>query len=122
MRTQIAEFSQYYIYHDMPSFPDSRITIKLDLALGQHKLVDRFEWDLSSGGNGLSPEEFAKVMVADLNLGGEYVTVIAHAIQEQIIKAKMEDELEVQVRFAMPFVSSHTRIVTTFNRVHYNST
>jgi hypothetical protein len=93
----MAEYSQYYIYQDLPAFPDSRITIKLDLALGHVKLSDRFEWDLSSVD--LTPEIFARGMVADLNLGGEYAPIIAHAITEQIIKAKMEDEVEVQVCF-----------------------
>jgi hypothetical protein len=93
----MAEFSQYYIYQDLPAFPDSRITIKLDLSLGHVKLSDRFEWDLSS--TELTPEIFARQMVNDLNLGGEYAPMIAHAITEQIIKAKMEDEIEVQACF-----------------------
>jgi hypothetical protein len=83
-RSQMAEYSQYFIYNDLPAFPDSRITIKLDLALGHVKLSDRFEWDLSS--YDLTPETFARQMVADLNLGGEYAPIIAHAITEQIIK------------------------------------
>ncbi|KAL8276149.1 hypothetical protein RQP46_011443 [Phenoliferia psychrophenolica] len=59
-----------------------RVLIKLDITLDSFQLVDRFEWDISDPHN--SPEEFAEVFVADLGLGGEFRTAVAHSIREQI--------------------------------------
>lgn len=63
----------------------------MDISIGGYQLKDRFEWDLSSD---LAPEEFSRQFVADLGLGGEYVTVIAHSIHEQILKSRMEEDLD----------------------------
>ena len=60
---------------------EMRIVIKLNITIGQHTLVDQFEWDINSPLN--SPEEFAKKMTADLSLSGEFTTAIAHSIREQ---------------------------------------
>ncbi|KAH7119145.1 hypothetical protein B0J11DRAFT_440716 [Dendryphion nanum] len=60
---------------------EMRIVIKLNITIGQHTLVDQFEWDLSDPLN--SPEDFAKQMSADLALSGEFTTAIAHSIREQ---------------------------------------
>lgn len=60
---------------------EMRIVIKLNITIGQHTLVDQFEWDISDPLN--SPEEFARQMSADLALSGEFTTAIAHSIREQ---------------------------------------
>lgn len=43
--------------------------------MGKVQLRDRFEWDLASD---MSPEVFASILASDLQLGGEFVTLIAH--------------------------------------------
>lgn len=60
---------------------EMRILIKLNIAIGQHTLVDQFEWDINDPHN--SPEEFARQTAADLSLSGEFTTAIAHSIREQ---------------------------------------
>ena len=60
---------------------EMRILIKLNITVGQHTLVDQFEWDINNPLN--SPEEFAKQMTRDLSLSGEFTTAIAHSIREQ---------------------------------------
>lgn len=65
------------IYRD----EDMRIIIKLDITVGQHNLIDKFEWDMNCSEN--SPEEFAETLCQELNLSGEFCTAIAHAIREQ---------------------------------------
>ncbi len=60
---------------------DMRITIKLDITVGQHNLVDQFEWDINCPDN--NPEKFAEVLCKELNLSGEFATAIAHSIREQ---------------------------------------
>ncbi|KAK4700649.1 SWI/SNF-related matrix-associated actin-dependent regulator of chromatin subfamily B member 1, partial [Phenoliferia sp. Uapishka_3] len=55
---------------------------QLDITLDSFQLVDRFEWDISDPYN--SPEDFAEVFVADLGLGGEFRTAVAHSIREQV--------------------------------------
>ncbi|KAF2747063.1 SNF5-domain-containing protein [Sporormia fimetaria CBS 119925] len=60
---------------------EMRILIKLNITIGQHALVDQFEWELNNPLN--SPEEFARQMACDLSLSGEFTTAIAHSIREQ---------------------------------------
>lgn len=60
---------------------EMRILIKLNITIGQHTLVDQFEWDINDPHN--SPEEFAVHMTNDLSLSGEFTTAIAHSIREQ---------------------------------------
>ncbi|KAI9678922.1 MAG: SWI/SNF chromatin-remodeling complex subunit [Trizodia sp. TS-e1964] len=60
---------------------EMRILIKLNITIGQHTLIDQFEWDINHPLN--SPEEFAKQMTRDLCLSGEFTTAIAHCIREQ---------------------------------------
>lgn len=50
--------------------------------MGNISLVDQFEWDISNPRN--SPEEFARMLCADLGLGGEFVTTIAYSIRGQL--------------------------------------
>lgn len=58
-----------------------RIAIRLNITIGQHTLVDNFDWDINNPHN--SPEEFARQMATDLSLSGEFMTAIAHCIREQ---------------------------------------
>ncbi|KAK4693431.1 SWI/SNF-related matrix-associated actin-dependent regulator of chromatin subfamily B member 1, partial [Lecanoromycetidae sp. Uapishka_2] len=60
---------------------EMRITIKLNITIGQHTLVDQFEWEINNPAN--SPEVFARQMTQDLSLAGEFTTAIAHSIREQ---------------------------------------
>ena len=60
---------------------EMRVLIKLNITIGQHTLVDQFEWEINNPSN--SPEEFAVGMARDLSLSGEFTTAIAHCIREQ---------------------------------------
>lgn len=60
---------------------EMRILIKLNITIGQHTLVDQFEWEINNPLN--SPEEFARQMACDMSLSGEFTTAIAHSIREQ---------------------------------------
>ncbi|KAI8919323.1 hypothetical protein DFJ77DRAFT_427877 [Powellomyces hirtus] len=62
--------------------PELRTVIKLDITVGNHCLVDQFEWDLNCKRN--NPEVFADHMCNELALGLEFKTAIAHQIREQI--------------------------------------
>lgn len=61
---------------------EMRILVKLNITIGQHTLVDQFEWEINNPLN--SPEEFAIQMTKDLSLPGEFTTAIAHSIREQV--------------------------------------
>lgn len=61
---------------------EMRILVKLNITIGQHTLVDQFEWEINNPNN--SPEEFAANMARDLSLSGEFTTAIAHCIREQM--------------------------------------
>ena len=69
---------------------DSRVPIILDVRMGKLRLRDRFEWDLSSS---MTPEVFAQILVQDLGIGSEFITLISHNIREQIFKIKQEGEI-----------------------------
>ncbi|KAI8950864.1 hypothetical protein F4801DRAFT_547109 [Xylaria longipes] len=60
---------------------EMRVLVKLNITIGQHTLVDQFEWEINNPLN--SPEEFAASMSKDLALSGEFTTAIAHCIREQ---------------------------------------
>ncbi|KAF9361054.1 SWI/SNF chromatin-remodeling complex subunit [Mortierella sp. NVP85] len=59
-----------------------RILIKIDITVANTSLIDQFEWDISCPNN--DPEHFAEVLAAELGLGGEFRTAIAHSIREQV--------------------------------------
>ncbi len=54
---------------------EMRILVKLNITIGQHTLVDQFEWEINNPLN--SPEEFAASMSKDLALSGEFTTAIS---------------------------------------------
>ncbi|KAI8799325.1 hypothetical protein BJ742DRAFT_846558 [Cladochytrium replicatum] len=65
---------------------ETRVVIKLDLYVGKFHIRDQFEWDLDPREQLITPEEFARILTADLGLGGECVSVISHSIHEQLFK------------------------------------
>ncbi|KAF2268450.1 SNF5-domain-containing protein [Lojkania enalia] len=91
MQEQINDFYPHAFIEEEPLDPhlpysaykndEMRILIKLNITIGQHTLVDQFEWEMNDPQN--SPEEFARQMARDLSLSGEFTTAIAHSIREQ---------------------------------------
>ena len=91
IREQVNEFHPQIFIDEEPLDPhlpynaykndEMRITIKLNITIGQHTLVDQFEWEINNPMN--SPEDFARQMTLDLSLSGEFTTAIAHSIREQ---------------------------------------
>ena len=71
--------------NENPNFdvPDQRVTIRLNLHVGNVSLQDQFEWDMSEELN--DPELFAQSLCTDVGLGGEFITAIAYSIRGQII-------------------------------------
>lgn len=88
---QLVDYYPQIFMHEDPLDPhlpysayrndEMRILIKLNITIGQHTLIDQFEWDINDPQN--SPEEFATRMTDDLSLSGEFTTAIAHSIREQ---------------------------------------
>jgi SWI/SNF-related matrix-associated actin-dependent regulator of chromatin subfamily B protein 1 len=70
-----------HLPYDAYKNDEMRILIKLNITIGQHTLVDQFEWEMNNPYN--SPEAFALQMTNDLSLSGEFTTAIAHSIREQ---------------------------------------
>ncbi|KAK9712003.1 Chromatin structure remodeling complex protein sfh1 [Basidiobolus ranarum] len=94
IKTQIQHFKTV-LDLDIPT-EDARVVINLDLHVGQTHLKDQFEWDIYSG---LSPTDFARQLASDLALGGEFVSLIAFTIHEQLYRYRQErlsyaDEME----------------------------
>ncbi|KAF9997471.1 Chromatin structure remodeling complex protein sfh1 [Entomortierella chlamydospora] len=89
IRNQIAEFEP--IAEAQVPTEGARTVIQLDMHVGGINLRDRFEWDV---GSDLTPEEFSKQMAADLGIGGEFVSMIAHEIHEQLFRFKQDRILD----------------------------
>ncbi|KAG0200077.1 Chromatin structure remodeling complex protein sfh1 [Mortierella sp. GBA30] len=89
IRNQIAEFEP--VAEVQVPNEGSRVVIQLDLHVGGINLRDRFEWDV---GSDLTPEEFARQLAADLGIGGEFVSMIAHEIHEQLYRFKQDRLLD----------------------------
>ncbi|KAI8892656.1 hypothetical protein BC833DRAFT_625618 [Globomyces pollinis-pini] len=102
IKTQIEEYRKFYRYFDVPTQQDTRITIRIDVSVGKVQLRDRFEWDLASTD---SPEAVANGLCSDLSLGGEFSTLVAHSIREQIFKAKQSGDFESSFAIEKPFRS-----------------
>ena len=102
IRSQVDEYTQFFLHGDTPFAEDTRITIKLDIEIGGAHLLDRFEWDLASD---LTPEAFAKSLVSDLGLGGDFCTSIAHSIREQCLGARRQGDIEYAFAIESPFRS-----------------
>ncbi|KAF1984393.1 SNF5-domain-containing protein [Aulographum hederae CBS 113979] len=92
IKDQVGNHFPHVFFEDKPLDPNQpyfaykndemRILIKLNITIGQHTLVDQFEWEINNPLN--NPEDFARQMGRDLSLSGEFVTAIAHCIREQI--------------------------------------
>jgi SWI/SNF-related matrix-associated actin-dependent regulator of chromatin subfamily B protein 1 len=91
IQEQVQDYYPHAYFDDEPLDPtqpysaykndEMRILIKLNITIGQHTLVDQFEWEINNPLN--AAEEFARQMAADLSLSGEFTTAIAHSIREQ---------------------------------------
>ncbi|KAI8910932.1 hypothetical protein EDD86DRAFT_203960 [Gorgonomyces haynaldii] len=99
INNQINDWRRFYQREDFPVQEDSRVPIKLDVYCGSVHLQDRFEWDLSANN---SPEDFARSLVRDLGLGGEFVALVAHSIREQILRIRREGEQEATFAIEKP--------------------
>lgn len=115
-----------------------RTIIRLDLQVGETHLVDQFEWPLvpqlsdhppveitlpedvkSTVANSKklaevpsvpTPESFAKQLCADLGMGGEFVSIIAHSIREQLYYARLNfDEAPKVQTLHLPPISDQDR-------------
>ncbi|KAK9379359.1 uncharacterized protein V2V93DRAFT_373609 [Kockiozyma suomiensis] len=114
IKTQIEEYAPVATINLPPGIQN--VIVRLSLHLAKHLYEDKFEWDLASASSiaeeqlsstdvveaptqslisdvlktGLTPEQFARTVVADLGLAGEFYPAIAHAIYEVLIRLKKE--------------------------------
>ena len=65
-----------------------RCLVHLNINLQNKLYTDKFEWSLLHPAG--MAEEFAQVTCADLGLGGEWVSAIAHGIYEAVLRLKKE--------------------------------
>ncbi|KAA8910571.1 hypothetical protein TRICI_004095 [Trichomonascus ciferrii] len=72
----------------LPTDTGLHVVIHLSVNLDKQLYEDKFEWDLSS--DELSPEAFAKSVVQDMGLSGEFYPAIAHSLHEVLLKMKRE--------------------------------
>ncbi|KAI7849457.1 hypothetical protein BDC45DRAFT_520416 [Circinella umbellata] len=109
IRNQVIDFEAVHEV-ELPS-ESIRVIINLDLQIGKINLRDRFEWDLNNTSNN-APEIFSKQLAAEAGLGGEYVSIISHAIREQLYRHKRQwvDESLGGEELAEPLVNGFRNI------------
>jgi chromatin structure-remodeling complex subunit SFH1 len=86
IKTQLAEFAAVADVR-LPTDCGIHVIMHLSVNLDKQLYEDKFEWDL---GSDLTPEEFAKCVVKDLGLSGEFYPAIAHAVYDTLLKMKRE--------------------------------
>lgn len=85
IRQQLSEYAAFA----QVQIPGDGLHVILHLSVNLDKQLyeDKFEWDL---GSDLTPSDFARTVVADLGLSGEFLPAIAHALYEEVLKLKKE--------------------------------
>ena len=71
----------------LPAEMGFHVIINLNVNLNKQLYEDKFEWDL---GSDITPQAFAKSVVQDLGLYGEFYPAIAHALYEVLYRMKRE--------------------------------
>ncbi|VVT44372.1 uncharacterized protein SAPINGB_P000394 [Magnusiomyces paraingens] len=101
IHTQLHEYTTFANVK-LPQETGFHVIISLSVNLNKQVYEDKFEWDLSNSSSlkaeersgvrdsGLTPLEFAKTVVQDLGLSGEFYPAIAHAVYESIYRVKKE--------------------------------
>ncbi|KAI8904852.1 hypothetical protein EDD86DRAFT_194649, partial [Gorgonomyces haynaldii] len=74
--------------HAEESYGDMRIVVKLDMHVGPLHLKDQFEWPLFNTYD-ITPEVFSRRYCTELGIAGEFIPIVAHAIREQVVNARM---------------------------------
>ncbi|ORZ25066.1 hypothetical protein BCR42DRAFT_362993 [Absidia repens] len=112
IRTQVMDFETIYDI-ELPMENYIRVAINLDLQVGKVNLRDRFEWDLNNTSTN-APEVFSRQLAAELGVGGEYVTIISHAIREQLYRHKrqMVDDYVTDGGITEPLSSAYRNLET----------
>lgn len=86
IRSQLSEYRQLAAVK-LPEDCGIHVAMFLSVHVNQQLMEDKFEWDL---GCNFPPEKFAKTVVADLGLSGEFYPAIAHALYEVILRMKRD--------------------------------
>ncbi|KAI8362603.1 hypothetical protein BD560DRAFT_448784 [Blakeslea trispora] len=94
IRSQVLDFESFNQVK-LPS-EHTRVVIQLDLQIGKVNYRDQFEWEIKDD-NTNAPEVFSRQLAAELGIGGEYVSMISHAIREQLFKHKKQYAEELMI-------------------------
>ncbi|KAI8380463.1 hypothetical protein EDC96DRAFT_491109 [Choanephora cucurbitarum] len=94
IRSQVLDFESFNQVK-LPS-EHTRVVIHLDLQVGKVNYRDQFEWEIKDE-NTNAPEVFSRQLAAELGIGGEYVSMISHAIREQLFKHKKQYAEELMI-------------------------
>lgn len=86
IRNQLSDYSSVANV-TLPQDMGFHVIINLNVNLNKQLYEDKFEWDL---GSDITPQVFAKSVVQDLGLVGEFYPAIAHAIYEVLYRMKKE--------------------------------
>ncbi|KAI9478490.1 MAG: hypothetical protein EXX96DRAFT_249878 [Benjaminiella poitrasii] len=96
IRSQVVEFETFNKVKLPLDY--TRVVIHLDLQVGKVNYRDQFEWELDNNDERTNaPEIFSRQLTSELGVGGEYVSIISHAIREQIFKLKKQYAEEVMI-------------------------
>ncbi|KAI8993682.1 hypothetical protein BDB01DRAFT_847525 [Pilobolus umbonatus] len=94
IRTQVIDFES--IQQVPLNANNIRVNINLDLQIGKVNYRDQFEWELLNDSTN-APEVFSRQLAAELGVGGEYISMISHAIREQLFRHRRQFVEEMMV-------------------------
>lgn len=86
IKAQLQEYSSVANIQ-LPTDSGIHVVLQLSVNLDKQLYEDKVEWEL---GCDLTPEAFAKTVVADMGLYGEFYPAIAHAVHEMLLRMKKE--------------------------------
>lgn len=86
IRQQVADYATV-AQVDLPQDIGFNVVVSLSVYLDTRLYEDKFEWEM---GSDLTPVSFAKQVVMDLGLHGEFYPAIAHALYEVLYRIKKE--------------------------------
>ncbi|KAF0690528.1 Aste57867_18077 [Aphanomyces stellatus] len=104
IRKQVEQASPLLPVGDAVPTSPCLVPISLKLRLNDTLLLDTFEWDLSNPAN--DPDQFARVLCAEMGLSGEFEVQIALSIHEQLlVYSRKERAQDTSAR--LPPVTQH---------------
>lgn len=86
IKAQLQEYAELASV-PLPEGAGMNVIIQLSILMDSRLFEDKFEWDMCGD---MTPEQFARIVVTDMGIAGEFYPAIAHALHESLLRQKRE--------------------------------